>query len=101
MDKEAILTVYDPEAMVKARKILGSQVKYAKTAKASLRNAHCCIIGTDWEEFRRIKPRDFRALMTSPLVVDGRRIYSPDSFEGEDVVYVRIGSANRLQKDGA
>ncbi|MDA4127881.1 MAG: UDP-glucose/GDP-mannose dehydrogenase family protein [Thaumarchaeota archaeon] len=90
----AVLTVYDPEAMTKARDVLGSRVRYASSAKASLEKAECCIVGTDWQEFRRLTARDYKRLMTTPLVVDGRRIYTPSSFARAGVAYARIGSSD-------
>ncbi|MDA4126123.1 MAG: UDP-glucose/GDP-mannose dehydrogenase family protein [Thaumarchaeota archaeon] len=90
----AVVTVYDPQGMDKAAEILGSRVRYGTSAKASLKGAECCIIGTDWDEFRRLTPKDYVSLMATPVIVDGRRLYRPSTFAKGGVQYARIGSAD-------
>jgi UDPglucose 6-dehydrogenase len=75
LKKRADVHIYDPVAMKNAKALLGSQVTYAKSAKDCIRNSDCAFIATGWDEFLRIRPADFRRLMKSPILVDGRRIY--------------------------
>jgi UDPglucose 6-dehydrogenase len=35
---------------------------------------------TEWEEFKKLMPEDFRKNMKQPILVDGRRIYHPEEF---------------------
>ena len=44
---------------------------------------------TEWDQFRKLKPKDFQAYMKTPNIVDARRIYDPDAFS--DLSYVAIG----------
>lgn len=45
-----------------------------------LKNADCCILVTEWDEFKELKPEDFTENMKQPILIDGRRIYNPEEF---------------------
>ena len=90
--KGAELTVYDPAAMENARRQLGKQVAYAKTAKDALKGSECAFIATGWEAFKKLVPRDFKSLMASPVVVDGRRIYDHKRFARGGVRIATMGT---------
>jgi UDPglucose 6-dehydrogenase len=75
----AKIKVYDPAALDEAKKILGDKVVYAKSVVEAIKNADCCIIVTEWDEFRRLTPEDFIHNMKNPAIVDGRRIFNPVS----------------------
>jgi UDP-glucose 6-dehydrogenase len=88
----AEITVYDPVAMENTKKVFGSQVSYARSARECIRGAVCAFVATGWDQFRRISPKDFRALMGSPNVVDGRRIYDQGRFLKAGVNIATIGT---------
>jgi len=48
-----------------------------------LKGAECCIVVTEWEEFKQLEPKDFVRQMKIPLVIDGRRIYNQKEFSRE------------------
>ncbi|MDV3243549.1 MAG: UDP-glucose/GDP-mannose dehydrogenase family protein [Nitrososphaerales archaeon] len=78
----ASVVAYDPVAIENARKILGSEVSYSKSAASSIQGADCCILATEWEEFKRLRPKNF-AKMNRPFLIDGRRVYDPAVFRGK------------------
>jgi UDPglucose 6-dehydrogenase len=45
-----------------------------------LRNSHCCILATEWEQFRSLTPYDFINNMSSPVLIDARRIFDAKKF---------------------
>ena len=90
----AEVVVYDPRAMDNVRALLGSTVKYADSALGALDGADCCIIVTEWDEFRALRPEDFRERMREPVVIDGRRIFKPEEFEGA-VRFFAVGRGPR------
>jgi len=71
---------YDPNAMSNARKIFGESVEYADSIEECLKGSECALIVTEWNEFKNLKPEDFTRLMKIPAVVDGRRIYNPETY---------------------
>ena len=86
----ASVVVYDPKAMKNARRVLGDRIKYASSVEECLLGSECAILVTGWEEFRHLRPQDFRRLMRNPVVVDGRRVYDPEKFLRE-VRFATIG----------
>jgi UDPglucose 6-dehydrogenase len=52
----------------------------AGSIPACLTGAHCCVVVTEWEQFKALTPDDFINHMTQPAVVDARRIFDPRQF---------------------
>ena len=88
----AEIAVYDPVAMENARKLLGSQVTYARSARECIRGTECAFIATGWDQFRRMAPKDFRTLMHAPNVVDARRVFDQVKFARAGVRVATIGT---------
>jgi UDPglucose 6-dehydrogenase len=87
----AIVTVWDPRAIQQAHRIFGESVRYATDALNCLEGADCCIIVTEWPEFKKLKPKIFLEKMQQPLLVDGRRIYDPAEFKKAGIRLHAIG----------
>mgnify|MGYP001038797745 CR=1 FL=1 len=88
----ARVVAYDPVAMENARQVLGDKIQCATSTEDCLEHADCCIIVTEWDEFKKLKPEDFVQRMNSAVLIDGRRVYDPRSF-GQRLTYVGIGLA--------
>lgn len=88
--EDANVVAYDPVAVLNAKSIFGDKIKYASSAIECLKNAYCCIIVTEWEEFKKLKPEDFTQNMKQPILIDGRRIYDPKPFK-EKLKFEAIG----------
>ena len=89
----ASITAYDPEAIPNARNIFKNKIKYAFSALECLTDTDCCIIVTEWPEFKNLKTDDYIRYMRHPIVIDGRRIHNPDHFK--KLKYVAIGLGPR------
>ena len=94
LDEGAGVVVYDPVAMSNVRKVFGSRIEYADSPLNALADADCCMVVTEWAEFSKLKPDDFKSRMKNALVIDGRRIYDPKEFS-EKLDYVAIGLGKR------
>ena len=86
----ANVTAYDPVAISTAKNIFKDKIKYADSAARCLKNADCCILVTEWNEFKRLEPEDFVKSMKQPILVDGRRIYNPAEFN-KKVKFTAVG----------
>jgi len=91
LKQHAIVTVWDPKAMENAHRIFGKTVRYATSASDCLEKADCCIVATEWSEFRKLRPSTFREKMRRPRVIDGRRLYDADEFRAAGIHLVAIG----------
>ena len=73
----------DHLAISNAKSIFGDKIKYASSAIECLKNTDCCIIVTEWREFKKLKPEDFTQNMRNPILIDGRRIINPIEFSNK------------------
>jgi UDPglucose 6-dehydrogenase len=93
----ANVTAYDPVAMPVAKTIFKTKIRYVTSAIECLRNADCCIIVTEWDEFKRLKPEDFTKNMRQPILIDGRRIYNAGEFSRK-LEFAAVGLGSRPQR---
>jgi len=70
--------------------LLEAFVNYTPSTIDCLKNADCCIIVTEWNEFKKLKPEDFTRNMKQPILIDGRRIYNPEEFT-QKMMFKAIG----------
>ena len=55
-----------------------------------MKNADCCILVTEWEEFKKLKSEDFLQNMHTPILLDGRRLFDPEAFSRK-TMFMTIG----------
>ena len=87
----ARVSAYDPMAVEKARRILGDRIELMQDAISCLKDADCCIVMTEWDEFRKLKPSDYKSNMKTLNIVDARRIIKRDDFDGFNYLGVGLG----------
>jgi UDPglucose 6-dehydrogenase len=91
VDAGARVQAYDPEALKVARGIFGTKVQYVTKGYDALKAADALAIVTEWNEFRRPDFARMRKLMRSPVVFDGRNLFTPDQMKGNGFTYYSIG----------
>jgi UDPglucose 6-dehydrogenase len=82
---------YDPEATKVAKGIFGNKVTFTQNNYDALKGADCLAIVTEWNEFRRPDFERMRTLMKSPVVFDGRNLYTPEQMKQNGFAYYSIG----------
>ena len=87
----ASVRAYDPEAGPTARRLFGSRVTLCEKSYEALAGADGLAIVTEWNEFREPDFAKMRQLMRSPVVFDGRNIYSPEHMRALGFTYFSIG----------
>ena len=97
LEAGADLYAYDPAAAANFQKKYpaGSHgrgsITYVSACEEALRDANLCFIFTEWGQIRSIAPAAFRKLMRTPLVYDGRNLFSPAEMKAAGVEYYSIG----------
>jgi UDPglucose 6-dehydrogenase len=86
----ANITAYDPVAIPNAKSIFKEKIRYASSSIDCLKDADCCILVTEWDEFKKLTPKDFMQHMHQPILIDGRRIYDAGEF-GKKLKFAAIG----------
>jgi UDPglucose 6-dehydrogenase len=87
----AVVRGYDPEASAVARRIFGDRVSLFEKGYDALHGADALAVVTEWSEFREPDFGRMRHLMRSPVVFDGRNIYSPAQMQALGFTYYSIG----------
>lgn len=90
LEEGAKVTVYDPAANPNSKRKFGKRIQYAESTIQCIRGADCCIVATEWHEFKKLTPDDFLVNMKRPIVIDGRRIFNPKLFRRK-LKYAAIG----------
>ncbi len=89
LEQGANIYAYDPVATNNFKKRYPNQITYVNTPEEALEGANVCFIFTEWQEIKQIKPKEYKKLMKTPLVYDGRNIYSLNEMKG--IEYYSIG----------
>ncbi len=66
-------------------------ISYVKDPEEALKNANVCFIFTEWDQVKKLRPKDFKKLMRTPLVYDGRNIFGIKDMIKAEVEYHSIG----------
>ena len=87
----AKVRAFDPEAAEVARAIFGTRITLAKTPYDAVKGADALALVTEWNEFRRPDFARIHALMRTPVVFDGRNIFTPEQMRAAGFTYHAIG----------
>jgi UDPglucose 6-dehydrogenase len=85
-------------AMPSFEKVFGNIIELAKNAHSALKGAECAIIMTEWDELKRLKPKDYLAYMREPNVIDARRIYHAEDFKELNLLGIGLGSSPEIKE---
>jgi len=87
----AKVQAYDPQAEHVARRIFGARITLADKSYQALKGADALVIATEWSEFREPDFGRMRKLLKSPVIFDGRNIYSPEQMQSLGFTYYSVG----------
>ena len=92
LENGADIYAYDPVADENFKKRFPeAKIKYVKEPEDALEGANVCFIFTEWNEIKEVKPEEYKKLMKTPLVYDGRNIYNLQEMKKAGVEYYSIG----------
>jgi UDPglucose 6-dehydrogenase len=78
LEEGAQVVGYDPEAGALAKEEVPG-LETAASALEAATGAHCVVLATEWDEFRRLDLVALRDAMAHPVVVDGRNLLDPEA----------------------
>jgi UDPglucose 6-dehydrogenase len=87
----AAIRAYDPEAGETARRIFGDRITICEKSYDALEGADALALVTEWNTFREPDFTRMKRLMRSPVVFDGRNVYSPEQMRRFGFTYFSIG----------
>lgn len=87
----AKIYAYDPVAVDNFKKKYPDQITYVEKPEEALKDASVCFVFTEWKEIKEVQPKQYKDLMKTPLVYDGRNIYDLQEMKEIGVEYYSIG----------
>ncbi len=91
----AHITAYDPKGMDKAREVKAiAGVTFVSSALEATEGAEALVIATEWSEFAHVDLAMVKEKMTTPIVFDGRNMFSPETMGQLGFRYHSIGRAS-------
>ena len=91
LSKGVAVKAYDPEATETARRLFDNRIALCEKSYDALTGADALAVITEWNEFREPDFKRMRQLMKTPVVFDGRNIYSPEQMRALGFTYFSIG----------
>jgi UDPglucose 6-dehydrogenase len=90
IEEGAKVKCYDPLAIENAKKILNHpSIEFYKNKIETLKNTDALILMTDWEEFKKVKPKEIKKY--TKIVIDTRNIWDKEKFKKVGLTYEGIG----------
>jgi UDPglucose 6-dehydrogenase len=90
LERGASVKAYDPVAQERM-KVLVPTIDYASSAMDALDGADAAVLVTEWDEFKKLSPKRIKAVMASPIVIDGRNMFDAPRMAAEGFIYHSIG----------
>ena len=96
----ASIVAYDPVALETAQEALSAEVKasgrirFVNDQDEALKGADALAIVTEWKSFRSPDFDLIKQSLKSPVIFDGRNLYSPERVRLYELDYIGIGRRN-------
>ncbi len=84
---------YDPVAAENVERENSGAFEISDGLYETLRGADALVISTDWDEFKTPDFQKVKAMLSSPVIFDGRNLYKRDQMERLGFVYYSVGRA--------
>jgi UDPglucose 6-dehydrogenase len=92
----ARVKAYDPIAMKACHELHpGLKIRYCQSVKELALDADALVVVTEWNDFRNLPLAELAEMMASPVLVDGRNIFSPETAMAAGFDYAGIGRSPR------
>lgn len=91
LEEGAIIKAYDPAGMERFKEKYPTEITYTNSPEEALKGTDVCFIFTEWNEIKQVKPEQYRKMMNTPVVYDGRNIYDLEKMKESGVEYYSIG----------
>ncbi|MCK0767854.1 UDP-glucose dehydrogenase family protein [Chromohalobacter canadensis] len=99
----AKVQAFDPEAAEECRRIYGERddLILATRRNDTLEGADALVICTEWKAFRTVDFDHLQRTLRTPVVVDGRNLFDPQSVKSAGLLYYAMGRGDSLRRQAA
>jgi UDPglucose 6-dehydrogenase len=88
----AEISAHDPEAMDVVRKTYGNRIQLVGNAYDAAKGADALVLVTEWREYQSPDFSRIRQLMRTPVLIDGRNIWTSYKLNQQGFAYSGIGT---------
>jgi UDPglucose 6-dehydrogenase len=92
-ERGALVTVHDPVAESAARKVLPDSVRFADEVPDAIAGSDAILLTTRWSAYNDLA-QAVRALDSTPLVIDGRRMLDKNQFERFEAIGLPVSGSD-------
>jgi len=90
LKEKANIKCFDPLAMDNTRKIL-PDLTYCQDEYETAQGSDALVIATEWNQFRNIDLSKIKKLLKTPILLDLRNLYDPDTLKSLGFIYEGVG----------
>jgi UDPglucose 6-dehydrogenase len=83
---------HDPIAMEKAKPLFKG-VQYCRTPYEAAKGADAVVLVTEWPDYKQIDLKKVKAIVQTPVFIDGRNLYNPKTVADLGFDYHSVGRA--------
>ena len=89
----AKLSVYDPQAMLSAKKCFkkSNKIRFSKNPYEAIKDCDCLCFLTEWSELKKLDFKKVRKLMHYPFIADGRNMFDCNFISKLGFDYIGVG----------
>ncbi|MFV8826460.1 UDP-glucose dehydrogenase family protein [Alkalihalobacterium sp. APHAB7] len=87
----AHVVAYDLIAIENARHVLPMEVEFKNSIEEAITGASAAFILTEWDEIKNFPLNEYKEIMKTPIIFDGRNCYSIGDVEISGIEYFSIG----------
>jgi UDPglucose 6-dehydrogenase len=87
----ASVQAYDPIGMPIAAQTPRSGVRYCDDEYLAAAQADALVVATEWNQFRALDADRLKAALKSPVIVDLRNVYEPETMRAKGFDYACVG----------
>ena len=97
LEQGADIYAYDPAGVPRAKmefpegKNGRGSITYVDSPEEALQGANICFVFTEWPQIKGVTPTQYKELMRTPLVYDGRNLYTLEEMKDAEIEYYSIG----------
>ena len=91
LEKGAAIRAHDPKGMEEAGKYLPEGIQYVENAYEACAGADIVVLMTEWNQYRALDLDRIASLLSSPVFVDLRNVYDPQTMKEKGFTYVGVG----------
>lgn len=87
----ANIRAWDPVGINNFQILYPEHINYCSSIEETIRGADICFILTEWDEIKKFDLLNYKELMKSPIILDGRNCYELTNAKKANIIYDSIG----------